>query len=72
METQLNEDHLLAQFDRLVDEGMVVYSGDRTITVSDKGLSVRFRPPAARGPSICFVPLIINRFPVRIPHPQQP
>ena len=52
MGTKLNEDHLLSQFDRLVAEGMVVYSGDhRTVTVSDKGLSVRL---SALRPSSVF------------------
>jgi ATP adenylyltransferase len=42
MDTKLNEDGLLAHFDRLVEQGMVMYNQDyRTITLSDQGVPVR-------------------------------
>jgi hypothetical protein len=44
MQTQLDEDHVLAEFDRLVEEGVVVYNTDyRTVTLADEGFSVRPR-----------------------------
>ncbi|KAK4098995.1 hypothetical protein N658DRAFT_498813 [Parathielavia hyrcaniae] len=44
MESKLNEDDLLAQFDRLVEQDIVVYNPDyRTVTVTDQGLPFEFR-----------------------------
>lgn len=40
-DARLNEEDVLARFDRLVGEGTVVYNEDyRTVTVTDKGLPV--------------------------------
>jgi ATP adenylyltransferase len=42
METELNENQLLAKFDSLVEQGVVVYDGNyRTVVVSDNGFPVR-------------------------------
>jgi ATP adenylyltransferase len=50
MQTQLDEDHVLGQFDRLVEEGVVVYNTDyRTVTLADEGFSVR---PSQDHPSL--------------------
>jgi hypothetical protein len=50
MHTQLDEDHVLGQFDRLVEEGVVVYNTDyRTVTLADEGFSVR---PSQDHPSL--------------------
>jgi hypothetical protein len=39
----VNEDRLLTQFDRLIEQGMVFYNPNhRTVVRSDKGVSVRF------------------------------
>ncbi|KAK4245716.1 hypothetical protein C7999DRAFT_16125 [Corynascus novoguineensis] len=44
MDAQLNEGHLLAHFDRLVQQGMVVYDANyRTVVQSDRGFSFEFR-----------------------------
>ncbi|KAK4122984.1 hypothetical protein N657DRAFT_597153 [Parathielavia appendiculata] len=44
MEIKLDEDDILARFDRLVDQGMVVYNQDyRTVTVTDQELPFEFR-----------------------------
>jgi ATP adenylyltransferase len=41
-DSKMNEDYVLARFDRLVEEGTVVYNEDyRTVTVLDQGLPVR-------------------------------
>jgi len=41
-DSKMNEDYVLARFDRLVEEGTVVYNDDyRTVVVSDHGLPVR-------------------------------
>jgi hypothetical protein len=49
MDAKLNEEHLLAQFDRLVGQGVVVYDENyRTVVREDKGFSVsNNRPPAS-------------------------
>jgi hypothetical protein len=48
MAAKLNEEQLLAHFDRLVDNGMVIYDTDHeTVSVSDQGLLVRLNPPCA-------------------------
>ena len=40
-ESKLDESSILAHFDRLVDQGMVVYNDNyRIVNVSDKGFSV--------------------------------
>lgn len=42
MDPQLNEADLLAHFDRLVQQGMVVYDANyRTVVHSDRGFLVR-------------------------------
>lgn len=44
-DARLNEEDVLARFDRLVEEGTVVYNEDyRTVTVTDKGLPVKWNP----------------------------
>lgn len=38
----MDEDHLLEQFDRLVEQGVLVYNPNyRTVAQSDQGFSVR-------------------------------
>jgi hypothetical protein len=46
METKLREHGLLAHFDRLVEQGVVVYNQNyRTITLSDRGVPVSLLIP---------------------------
>lgn len=45
MEAKLDEGRLLAQFDRLIEQGMVFFNQDyRTVPVSDQGFAVRPLP----------------------------